>query len=302
MRVVFLGTPAFAVPTLKALYDRYEIVAVVCQPDRERDRKGNYIDGAVKSAAKELNLPVYQFEKIKTDGVSILRDLRPDVMITCAYGQILSQEILDIAPLGVINVHGSILPKYRGAAPIQRAVMDGEKETGVTIMKTDVGMDSGDILSVEKVEISDEDYAQDLFDKLSFVGAELLVDTLDKYAKGEIKPIKQDESKVTYASMIEKSEAQLDFSLPAEKIRNIVRGVGYGVFSYKGLQIKAYRLCVVNESGNPGEILAASKGKFIVACGEKALAFTELQASGKKRMGVVDFLNGVKLTPSDKLD
>ena len=181
MRVVFLGTPEFAVPSLDALYEYAEVVGAVCQPDRERDRKGRIIEGAVKRRAEELGIPVYQFEKIRRDGVETLRALAPDVMITCAYGQILSQEILDIAPLGVLNVHGSILPKYRGSAPIQRALINGEKKTGVTIMKTDIGMDTGAILSMEELEINGDDYVGDLYEKLSCVGADLLIKTLDGY-------------------------------------------------------------------------------------------------------------------------
>ncbi len=300
MRVIFLGTPEFAVPSLLALHARYEVVGVVCQPDRERDRKGNVIYGAVKKAAKELNLPIFQFEKIKIDGANELRALSPDVMVTCAYGQILSQEILEIAPLGVINVHGSLLPEYRGAAPVQRAIIDGKVETGVTIMKTDVGMDSGDILAVKKIQIEKNDYAADLFNKLSVVGANLLVETLDCYKNGEITPVKQDESKVTYAAMIKKNEANIDFSLPAEAIRNAVRGIGYGVFCYNGQAIKVYRLDAVDGVGKAGSVIKAGKGALVVACGQGALSFTELQASGKKRMNVVDFLNGVKIGVGDK--
>lgn len=301
MRIVFLGTPQFAVPSLKALYERHEIVAVVTQPDRERDRKGNFIDGAVKKVAKELSLPLFQFEKIKRDGVEALKELNPDVMITCAYGQLLSQEILDIAPLGVINVHGSLLPKYRGAAPIQRAVMNGEKETGVTIMKTDIGMDSGDMLASKVLPIEENDYAEDLFEKLSVLGAQLLVETLEKYEKGEIIPVKQDESQVTYAPMIKKEEAIIDFNKSATQLRNIIRGTGYGVFTFDGAPVKVYELFVVDGQGKAGEVLASNKGNLTVACGEGALRFTQLQASGKKRMNAVDFLNGVKIKTGDIL-
>lgn len=301
MRIVFLGTPQFAVPSLKALYERHEIVAVVTQPDRERDRKGNFIDGAVKKVAKELSLPLFQFEKIKRDGVEALKELNPDVMVTCAYGQLLSQEILDIAPLGVINVHGSLLPKYRGAAPIQRAVMNGEKETGVTIMKTDIGMDSGDMLASKVLPIEENDYAEDLFEKLSVLGAQLLVETLEKYEKGEIIPVKQDESQVTYASMIKKEEAIIDFNKSATQLRNTIRGTGYGVFTFDGAPVKVYELFVVDGQGKAGEVLTSNKGNLTVACGENALRFTQLQASGKKRMNAVDFLNGVKIKTGDIL-
>ena len=303
MRVIFLGTPDFALPSLRALNEKYEVVAVVCQPDREKDRKGNFIAGAVKQEATKLGLPIYQFEKIKVEGVGVLTELRPDVMVTCAYGQILSQEILDIAPYGVINVHGSLLPEYRGSAPIQRSLIDGKKVTGVTIMKTDVGMDSGGILSVQ-LAIDDSDYVDDLYQKLSEMGAKLLIDTLDGYFSGDIKPIKQDESKVTFAPPLKKEEAYIDFSMSAEKIRNIVRGFGYGVCSYKGTPVKIYKAEIANndEKRDAGEVILAHKKNLVVACGKDALRFTELQMSGKKKMATVDFLNGVKISEGDKFE
>ena len=303
MRVVFLGTPDFAIPSLKALTQKHEVVAVVCQPDRERDRKGNFVFGAVKKQAIEQNIPVYQFEKIRRDGVQILRDLKPDIMVTCAYGQILSQEILDIAPYGVLNVHGSILPAYRGSAPIQRALVNGERVTGVTIMKTDVGMDSGDILSTQVYEIKESDYVDDLYALLSQIGAELLLPTIDGYVSGEITPLKQDESLVTHAPMIKKNDYLIDFTRPNVEIRNYIRGCGFGVCLLDGVQLKVYKADLVddNQGKNPGEIVKAKKHEFIVACGEGALNFTELQLSGKKRMKTVDFLNGVKLTGEETL-
>lgn len=301
MRVVFFGSPEFAVPSLKALCAEHEVVAVVCQPDRERDRKGRIVHGALKLAATALNLPVYQFESVKKEGVELLRELRPDVMVTCAYGQILSKEILDIAPYGVINVHGSLLPEYRGAAPVQRALMDGKRVTGITIMKTDVGMDSGDILAVEEIEISDNDYIDELFGKLSLLGADLLVKTLNDYALGKITPIKQDESKVTYAPMIRKDEANIDFTQDATVIRNKVRGVGYGAFLYYGMPMKVFRLDVVSGNGAPGEIIESLKNKLVVACGKDALCLTEMQMSGKKRMKISDFLNGVRVAVGEVL-
>ena len=175
MKIVFLGTPAFAASVLRALAGKYEVAAAVCQPDREKDRKGRIIPCAVKTCAESLGIPVYQFEKIRRDGVETLRSLAPDLMVTAAYGQILSQEILDIPRLGTLNVHGSILPAYRGSAPIQRAIADGLDETGVTIMRTDAGMDTGDILSVKKVGIDENDYADDVYEKLAVAGSGLLL-------------------------------------------------------------------------------------------------------------------------------
>ena len=303
MRVVFLGTPEFAVPSLDALYEHAEVVGAVCQPDRERDRKGRIIEGAVKRRAEELGIPVYQFEKIRRDGVETLRALAPDVMITCAYGQILSQEILDIAPLGVLNVHGSILPKYRGSAPIQRALINGEKKTGVTIMKTDIGMDTGAILSMEELEINGDDYVGDLYEKLSCVGADLLIKTLDGYLSGEIIPVPQNDALATQAPPLKKEEAYLDFTRSAESVRNVIRGFGYGDCEFRDEQLKIYRAEAIDDCGEntAGTVVTAVKHDFIVACGSGALAISELQACGKKRMKTADFLNGVHVMPGEIL-
>lgn len=303
MRVVFLGTPEFAVPSLDALYEHAEVVGAVCQPDRERDRKGRIIEGAVKRRAEELGIPVYQFEKIRRDGVETLRALAPDVMITCAYGQILSQEILDIAPLGVLNVHGSVLPKYRGSAPIQRALINGEKKTGVTIMKTDIGMDTGAILSMEELEINGDDYVGDLYEKLSCVGADLLIKTLDGYLNGEIIPVPQNDALATQAPPLKKEEAYLDFTRSAESVRNVIRGFGYGVCEFRDEQLKIYRAEAIDDCGEntAGTVVTAVKHDFIVACGSGALAISELQACGKKRMKTADFLNGVHVMPGEIL-
>ena len=303
MRVVFLGTPEFAVPSLDALYEHAEVVGAVCQPDRERDRKGRIIEGAVKRRAEELGIPVYQFEKIRRDGVETLRALAPDVMITCAYGQILSQEILDIAPLGVLNVHGSVLPKYRGSAPIQRALINGEKKTGVTIMKTDIGMDTGAILSMEELEINGDDYVGDLYEKLSRVGADLLIKTLDGYLSGEIIPVPQNDALATQAPPLKKEEAYLDFTRSAESVRNVIRGFGYGVCEFRDEQLKIYRAEAIDVCGEntAGTVVTAVKHDFIVACGSGALAISELQACGKKRMKTADFLNGVHVMSGEIL-
>lgn len=304
MRIVFLGTPQFAVPSLNALCDKHEVVAVVCQPDREKDRKGRTIDGAVKRAALEKGIPVYQFERIKTEGAEVLRSLRPDVMVTCAYGQILSKEILDIAPFGVINVHGSLLPALRGAAPIQRALMNGDQKTGVTIMRTDVGMDSGDILIAKELLVNDDDYVQDLFEKLSLLGAETLVEALEDFVCGKIVPVRQDESAATYAPMIKKEEANLDFSKSASKLRNAIRGIGYGICALGGVPVKIYKANAVSYVGayKNGEVAEAGKNKLVVACGDGALEILELQMSGKKRLHIADFLNGVRVSVGDKFE
>ena len=295
MKIVFLGTPAFAASVLRALAGKYEVAAAVCQPDREKDRKGRIIQCAVKTCAESLGIPVYQFEKIRRDGVETLRSIAPDLMVTAAYGQILSQEILDIPRLGTLNVHGSILPAYRGSAPIQRAIADGLDETGVTIMRTDAGMDTGDILSVKKVGIDENDYADDVYEKLAVAGAGLLLDTVDGYADGTIKPVPQDSGAATYAPPLKKEEFVIDFTRTAREVRNRIRGFGFGVCMLGETPLKVYRLDRVEGRGRAGEVLSADKKGLVVACGEGAVRFNELQLSGKKRMGAADFLNGTSL-------
>jgi methionyl-tRNA formyltransferase len=225
-------------------------------------------------------------------------------MVTCAYGQILSQEIIDIAPYGIFNVHGSLLPKYRGSAPIQRAIINGEKSTGITIMKTDIGMDSGDILAVKEIEIDDQDYVDSLYEKLSIVGAELLIKTIDEVINGKVVPVKQNESEVTYAPMIKKCDGEIDFNQSANAIRNKIRGVGYGVCQYADSPIKFYKLDLAENSENQpaGTVIKADKKGIVIACGTGAIVVTELQQSGKKRMRAVDFLNGVKISVGDKFN
>lgn len=295
MRVVFLGTPKFAATVLEALTKKYEVAAAVCQPDREKDRKGRLIPCAVKELAESLGIPVFQFEKIRRDGVGTLREIAPDLMITAAYGQILSQEILDIPRFGTLNVHGSLLPKYRGSAPIQRAIADGLTETGVTIMRTDAGMDTGDILSETKVNIDDNDYVDAVYEKLAAAGSELLLNTIESYVGGRIKPVPQNGELATNAPPIKKEEYFIDFSRPACEVRNRIRGFGYGVCTLGENPLKVYRLDLADGKGGLGEVIKADKNGITVACGEGAVSFTEVQASGKKRMKTADFLNGVKV-------
>lgn len=296
MRIVFLGTPSFAVPTLNALVEKYEVVAVVCQPDKAKNRKGETVFGAVKQRAIDLNIPLYQFNKIREDGVQVLKDLAPDLMITCAYGQILSQEILDIPKYGTLNVHGSLLPKYRGSAPIQWAIINGEKKTGITIMKTALGMDTGDIVSTREVEISEDTYVDELFSILSDVGAQLLIDTIDDYVSGKIIPIPQNEDDATKCRMLEKEDAKIDFEKDSVTIKNRIRGMGYGYFIYNDEPVKVYKVEKKEQTGEVGSILSHDKNGVLVACKNGSVLFTCLQMPGKKRMDAKDFANGVKLT------
>ena len=295
MRIVFLGTPDFAVPTLNALVEKHEVLAVVCQPDKAKNRKGEIVFGAVKQRALELNLPLYQFNKIREDGVQTLKDLAPDLMITCAYGQILSQEILDIPTYGTLNVHGSLLPKYRGSAPIQWALINGEKKTGITIMKTALGMDTGDIVSVREVEIGEDVYVDELFSTLSIVGAQLLIDTIDDYVSGKIVPIPQNESEATKCRMLVKEDAKIDFTQDATTIINRMRGIGYGYFIYNGEMVKVFAATKNATKGDCAKILTHDKNGVLIGCKDGSLLFTSIQMPGKKRLDAKAFANGIKM-------
>ncbi len=298
IKSIFMGTPQFAIPTLNALSEMTEVVAVICQPDKAKDRKGNFIFSPVKKAAEEKNIPCFQFEKIGRDGVSVIKSLNPDIIITCAYGQILSREILDIPKFGVINVHASVLPAYRGSSPLQWSLINGEKKTGVTIMKTDIGMDTGDILSIKEFDIDDEMYIDGLFDKASKEGAQLLSNTLPLYIAGKIDPVKQDEQKATKCVMIKKEDAEIDWSADNVTIRNKIRGIGYGYTDYNGENLKIYKLDLKNRSGNLGEVLIEN-GEIIVFCGAGAVSVKVLQLPNKKKLEVNEFLNGAKIKSGD---
>ncbi len=309
MNVIFLGTPDFAVPSLKKLIEsKHNILAVVTNPDKKVGREQKVVFSPVKQCAIENSLPILQFTKIRLEGAEVLRNLQPDLMISCAYGQILSQEIIDIAPHGIINVHGSLLPKYRGAAPIQQAVLDGEKETGVTIMQTEAGIDTGDILSVAKTPIGETETAGELFDRLSVLGADLLIETIDKIDRGLISPIKQDDSLATHVSMIKKEDGVIDFSKPPVEVFNHVRGMNPWPCAFTGLNGKMLKVfcckpfedLTINEGF--GLVLSADiENGLKVACKGGYILVEELQLEGGKRMPTRDFLLGRKISVGDLL-
>ena len=299
MKLVFLGTPDFAVEPLKAIAkSKHEILAVVTQPDRPTDRGHKIAMSAVKVCAKELNLPVLQYNKLRVDGVNDLKQLAPDIMVTCAYGQILSQEIIDIPKFGIINIHASLLPKLRGAAPIARAVIDGETTSGVTLMRTERGIDTGDILMAEAVDIGPDETTGELFERLSKLGAEMIVKGLDLIESGKAVFTPQDDNFATYAKMIEKEEGKMDFSKSAQSLKNLVRGMNpkpTAYFTLGDVSVKVYKTHVVDEefSGEAGEVVESDKKKGLyVKCGEGVLSIDELQYPNGKRLSVKDFLNG----------
>lgn len=305
MNIVFMGTPDFAACVLKALVEAgHNILAVYTQPDKPRGRSGAMVASEVKEYALSVNLPVYQPEKIKNpEEVELLRTFPADVFVVAAYGQFLSKEILEMARLGCVNVHGSLLPKLRGAAPIQRSIMNGDSETGVTIMQMDVGMDSGDILSVGKLPIGPEDNEITMYEKLAKLGAKLLVETLPKLSAGEITPVSQNPDEVTFAKMLRKEEGLIDFSDSAKLIDCKVRGMlvwptAYTYYGGKLLKIYATAPdCFVQgvpDEIKPGEAFVTKKNLYVMT-GSGLLELKEVQPEGKKRMPGADFARGTHL-------
>lgn len=313
MKVVFMGTPDFSVGTLKAIVEAgHEVAAVVTQPDKPKGRGGAMSFSDVKQAAIELGLLVLQPKRARDEEfVNELRKINPDVIVVVAFGQILSKEILDMPKYGCVNVHASLLPKYRGASPIQWALIDGCEYSGVTTMMMNEGIDTGDILLVEKVKLDSKETGGSLFDKLSGVGADLLVKTLDELEKGTVKPVKQNETEATHVKMLDKSFGNIDFSMEAARIERLIRGLNpwpsaFTHFNGKLLKIWDADVCddVVCESCESvvnGMITHVDNNSFIVKCGDNSLKINELQLEGKKRMKTQDFLRGNHINTGDIL-
>lgn len=301
MNIIFMGTPDFAVPTLEKLINsEHNIRAVVTQPDKPVGRKQILTPPDVKVLAEKYGIKVLQPETLKNDNsVEELKSFNPDVIVVVAYGKILPKPVLDIPKFGCINVHGSLLPKYRGASPIQSAVLEGDKVTGVTTMYMGEGLDTGDILLTDETEIGENETSAELFDRLALSGADLLLKTLDEL--DTITPLKQDESKATYTEKITKSMCPINWKDSASVIHNQVRGlqtwpVASAKLNGKDIKIHSTELC--ESSGSSGEII--SLNPLTVACGEKSVIIKELQLSGKKRMDSKSFLLGHPLNIGDK--
>lgn len=297
LNIAFLGTPDFAVPSLNALHQAGYALTVFTQPDRPSGRGNKTTMPPVKEFALKHDIPVFQFNKIKSEsGVAALRALAPDLIVTAAFGQILSAEILSIPRLGCINVHGSLLPAYRGAAPIQWALMQGETVTGITTMFTDVGLDTGDMLLKQEVAIEPEDTAESLFDKLSHVGAQVLLQTLDCMQKGELNRQKQQESEASYFPMIKKSMAEMDFSKTAVELVNLVRGMYSWPIAYTTLEegkVKIHRASALAGTAPCGTVVAAdSDAGLVFGCGDGLLKAEIIQFAGKRAMRAEDYLRG----------
>jgi len=305
MRLIFLGTPEFAVPTLeRAVEAGHAVLAVVTQPDRPRGRGQNPAPPPVKQAAVRLGLPVFQPERIRRpEAVEYLRALGREAMVVVGYGQIIPQTIIDLAPLGIINVHGSLLPKYRGAGPIQWAILNGETRTGVTTMRIDAGLDTGDMLLKAETEIGADETAVELGRRLAVMGADLLVETLDGLARGTITPQPQNPAEATHAPMLKKEDGVIDWSQPASAIHNRVRGLqpwpGAST-TFRGQGLLIWRSHRHSEKGpEPGRFLTLKPP--LVSCGAGSLELVEVQLEGRKRMPAADFINGQRLTDNDRL-
>ncbi|MCS7024627.1 MAG: methionyl-tRNA formyltransferase [Bryobacteraceae bacterium] len=308
MRLVFMGTPEFAVPSLEALLGRgHEVAAVFTQPDRPKGRGQQVTAPPVKQCALAHGLVVYQPERIRQQEVrEQLASLAPRVIVVVGYGQILPADMLDLPPLGFLNVHASLLPKYRGAAPIQWAIASGEQRTGVTIMRIDAGLDTGDILRQRETDIGEEETAPELAARLAVMGAELLVETLDEAEQGLIQPQRQNHEEATYAPILKKEDGRIDWSLPARTIYNRIRGFlpwpgAYTTFRGQVLHIWRARVTGERLPYAPGTACTGSN-RLLVACGDNtAIECLELQLEGRKKMPASAFLNGQRLVELENL-
>lgn len=301
LRAIYLGTPDFSVSPLLKLLERkdlVEVIAVVTNHDKPVGRKQILTACPVKQVAMENGIPVYQYNKIRCEGVEDIRSLNPDIMITCAFGQILSQELLDIPKLGVINVHASLLPKFRGASPIHYAILNGEEKTGVTIMKTDIGIDTGDMLLSKEITIGEQETCGELFERLSTLGADCLIEGLELIVSGKAEFTKQDEDKASYSKIIKKQDAKIDWTKTPNEIKNLVRAFNPAPVAYCELNnepLKVYKVSISNGKGEFGQIIDSDK-KLEVACKDGSVLIERLQKAGGKQMDVKDFLAGNKLS------
>lgn len=297
MRVVFMGTPEFALPSLEALAEAgHDIIGLFTQPDRPKGRGGKMQAAPTKIWAEARNIPVFTPARIRRDGVEDLRALSPEICVTAAYGQILSGEILAIPARGTVNVHASLLPAYRGAAPANFAIINGETRTGVTTMLTDVGLDTGDMLLRREIDIDPLDTAGTLLEKLARIGAPLLVETLRGLGDSSLQPRPQDEAKASYFPLLTKEMGRIDWKRGAQEIVNLVRGVNPWPGAYTempGGTLKIWQAEIAAGGGRPGEILAADgKTGLIIGCGAGAIGVRSMQAPGAKRMDSRDYLRG----------
>ena len=306
MNIIFMGTPDFAVEALKRLYEQHNVLAVFTQPDKPKGRGYTLTPPPVKVLAQEHGTPVFQPKSLKTNGeeyIEEIKKLAPDCIVVAAYGKILPKEVLDIPRLGCVNIHGSLLPKYRGAAPIQWSVINGDEETGITTMLMGEGLDTGDMLEQAKVRIGENETSAELFDRLAALGGELILHTLAELEKGSLTPVPQDESLASYASMLGKELCPIDFNKPVRVVHKHICGLSDWPCAYTvlgGRRLKVYRSEIASEKPcgkKAGSVVDASK--FEIACADGVIRFTEVQAEGGKRMKATDYLRGRPLNGSE---
>ena len=310
MRIMFMGTPEIAATCLTSILDGgHNVVAVVTGEDKPRGRGNVMTPTAVKAVATERNIPVVTPKTLRDDAfMAVLDEYKPELIVVVAYGKILPPSVLDYPTYGCINAHVSLLPKYRGAAPMQRAIMEGERETGVTIMYMDVGLDTGDIIASRAFEIGSEDDFETVHDRSAVLGGELLCQVITEIGNGTATRTPQDSSLATYAAKIEKTDCKIDFTLPASRLDHIIRGVTPipGAYAYlNGKMLKIRKATPINKQGTPGEVIEASdsrEGYFTVACGEGALKVTSVIPEGKGKMSAGDFIRGRKIKTGDVLE
>lgn len=310
MKIIFLGTPEFSVPSLKAIHEsHHEVIAIVSQPDRVSMRGNKVVFSPVKEYAIKNDIPIFQFDKISRDGVETIKSLAPDLMVTASFGQILSQEIIDIPKYGIINVHASLLPHYRGASPIQTAILNGDTETGVTIMKTEAGLDTGDIIKTKKIEILPDETAGELSIKLAKIGSEVLLEVIDEIENGKVESYPQPHVDAKVTRRINKEEGKIVWEQSAKEIKSKILAYNPSPVAFailKDEQVKIYRAVVADKSMDSGEkagtILGASspkKGVF-VQCGSGVLELLEVQFPNSKVQRATDAMNGRKLSVGDR--
>ncbi len=303
MKILFMGTGSFALKSLIKLHDNgREVVGVFTKPDTAKGRGMKLIFDEVKTAAIERNIPVYQPKSLRDgEALGIIKDLSPDIIIVVSYGKILPKEILDYPALGCVNIHGSLLPKYRGAAPVQWAVINGDRETGVTSMYMDVGLDTGDMLLTKKTEIGEYETSGQLYERMGELGAELLIETLDTIEKGAAVRIKQDDALATYAPMLTKELCPIDWSADSRSVIAKINGLSpwpVATAEICGVSLKIHAAEILSGlSGKPGDVLFADKRGIAVATGDGAVLITEVQAAGGKRMKAADYLRGHPICP-----
>lgn len=302
MDILFMGTPDFAVPTLKTLIDsEHQVIGVVTQPDKPKGRSGKMVPSPVKEAAVKAGIAVFQPEKVRDEAfLHILRELNPDVIVVVAFGQILPVQILELPQYGCLNVHASLLPKLRGAAPIQWSVIQGDKESGVTIMQMDEGLDTGDILMVEKYQLEEKETGGSLFEKLSTLGGPLILKVLEQAEKGMLRPVPQEEEEHTYAKMLSKATGEMDFQKSAVELERLIRGLNPWPSAYTwldGKMLKIWDADVTKDATGqqPGTVIVVDKTSFTIQTGDGGLQVHVLQLEGKKRMEADAFLRGYGL-------